>query len=160
MKWNVVKIQGRGYWHPVLLSCLDGYSVCVPHFGNTECLCNVWEHSVCANYRLLAPRVIFAASYFYPSLTATMIHFKLIPCSISNTTLNFSDIRISFKCSSCGGGEVVFAFHFWFRTWVPIATLKIQNISNLNPNVLFLSEPQTKQKLFWSNHWLRFWIIS
>ena len=82
---------------------------------------------MCANYRLwhlglnLQHHIFVPHCLFHSNYHSQNTIYQVIPkyCII---ILNFTDMRISFKCSIFGGVEVVFRFYFPLRTWVPLAT--------------------------------------
>ena len=83
-------------------------SVCAL-FGSHRMPVLGFEKTVFANYTLPALKVV-CSIILYPSLPLSL--------QLLFTTNLLSSSNVVYGC-----GEVIFIFYFWFRIWVPIATL-------------------------------------
>ena len=129
---NTVCLPTIIYWHPGSSSLGLPPSVCAL-FVNTDYACHGLRTKRVCQLQAIGIEGHLCILIFLSltvSLTATMIHSKSILSPFSNSVYPISTLLISFKCSICGGREVIFIFCFQFRTWVAIATSQIILIQN------------------------------
>ena len=109
----------RGYWHPGLswvglVPPILIYRIYVPQIENTVCVTITcyWHTGLSLEHHILVPHCL---SQYESQQTNSQ---PILKYHLAN--LSFAYVRISFKCSICSGGKVIFTFNF--KTLVSIAT--------------------------------------